>query len=160
MLYNYKSSYNKVFVNAFSSNLLLPCVAQALRQGGTNMDVLIALGTSVAYFYSAIMVVADLFSTQEGASHYYFETSAILITFVALGKYLESVTKQGTGSAVKALLELEPSEATLVCEEGSSTKLIPTSLLQRGDVVIVKQGERLPCDGVLAKILGQVSGRS
>lgn len=86
--------------------------ARALRNRSTNMDVLVALGTSASYFYS---VYALLYGAVTGYwSPTYFETSAMLITFVLLGKYLESLAKGKTSNAIRKLVELTPATATLL----------------------------------------------
>lgn len=88
---------------------------RALRNGSTNMDVLVALGTSVSYFYS---VYALLYGAITGFwSPTYFETSAMLITFVLLGKYLESLAKGKTSDAIRKLVELTPATATLLVQD-------------------------------------------
>lgn len=85
---------------------------RALRNGSTNMDVLVALGTSASYFYS---VCALLYGAITGLwSPTYFETSAMLITFVLFGKYLETLAKGKTSDAIKKLVELAPATATLL----------------------------------------------
>lgn len=89
--------------------------ARALRNRSTNMDVLVALGTSASYFYS---VGALLYGALTGFwSTTYFETSAMLITFVLLGKYLEILAKGKTSDAIKKLVELTPATAMLVIKD-------------------------------------------
>lgn len=89
--------------------------ARALRNGSTNMDVLVALGTSASYFYS---VCALLYGAVTGFwSPTYFETSAMLITFVLLGKYLECLAKGKTSDAIKKLIELTPATALLLVKD-------------------------------------------
>lgn len=88
---------------------------RALRNGSTNMDVLVALGTSASYFYS---VYALLYGAITGFwSPTYFETSAMLITFVLLGKYLETLAKGKTSDAIKKLVELAPATAMLLLKD-------------------------------------------
>jgi P-type Cu+ transporter len=88
---------------------------RALRNGSTNMDVLVALGTSASYFYS---VYALLYGAITGfRSPTYFETSAMLITFVLLGKYLETLAKGKTSEAIKKLVELAPATAILLLKD-------------------------------------------
>ena len=88
---------------------------RALRNGATNMDVLVALGTSAAYFYSCY---ALLYGAITGFwSRTYFETSPMLITFVLFGKYLESLAKGKTSDAIKKLVELTPSTALLLIHD-------------------------------------------
>ncbi|XP_068657122.1 copper-transporting ATPase RAN1 isoform X2 [Aristolochia californica] len=124
---------------------------RALRNGSTNMDVLVALGTSACYFYS---VGALLYGAITGFwSPTYFETSAMLITFVLLGKYLEVVAKGKTSDAIKKLVELAPATALLIIkdEEGKyvNEREIDAMLIQPGDVLKVLPGSKVPADGVV-----------
>lgn len=114
----------------------------ALRNGSANMDVLVALGTSAAYFFS----IANLLT---GDPHLYFETSAILITLIILGKMLEAVAKGRTSEAIKALMGLQPKTARVV-RDGAETD-IPIELVQVGDVIVVRPGEKVPVDGVIVE---------
>ncbi|XP_059657105.1 copper-transporting ATPase RAN1-like [Cornus florida] len=122
---------------------------RALRNGSTNMDVLVALGTSASYFYS---VCALLYGAITGFwSPTYFETSAMLITFVLLGKYLETLAKGKTSDAIKKLVELAPATALLLDKDkgGKSIgeKEIDALLIQPGDVLKVLPGTKVPVDG-------------
>ncbi len=113
----------------------------ALKNKTSNMDTLIALGTSAAYFYSLYVV---LFSPKE---HQYFEVAAILITLVILGKYLEAVAKGKTSDAIKKLIGLSPKIA-IVIRKNKEVK-IPVDDVKVGDIVIVKPGEKIPVDGII-----------
>jgi Cu+-exporting ATPase len=115
---------------------------KSLKNGSANMDVLVAMGSSVAYFYS----LAVLLYTPLG-THVYFETSAVIITLIKLGKMLESRTKGRTGGAIRKLMGLRPKTAT-VLKDGKERE-IPLSRVKVGDVVIVRPGERIPVDGVV-----------
>jgi Cu+-exporting ATPase len=107
-----------------------------------NMDVLIALGSSTAYFYSlAILVLPGL------TGHVYFETSAVIITLIKFGKLLEARTKGKTGGAIKRLIGLQPKTAFIV--EDGAEKEIPISRVQLEDVLVIRPGERFPVDGVI-----------
>ncbi|XP_057971296.1 copper-transporting ATPase RAN1 [Malania oleifera] len=124
---------------------------RALQNGSTNMDVLVALGTSASYFYS---VGALLYGAVTGFwSPTYFETSAMLITFVLLGKYLETVAKGKTSDAIKKLVELAPSTALLLVKDKSGRCIgereIDALLIQPGDVLKVLPGTKIPADGVV-----------
>ncbi|KAL0912279.1 hypothetical protein M5K25_018241 [Dendrobium thyrsiflorum] len=124
---------------------------RALRHGSTNMDVLIVLGTSASYIYS---VWAVFYGASTGfKSPTYFETSAMIITFVLLGKYLEVVAKGRTSDAIKKLVELAPSTAILLEKdaEGRHTaeREIDALLVQPGDVLKVFPGQKVPSDGVV-----------
>jgi copper-(or silver)-translocating P-type ATPase/heavy metal-(Cd/Co/Hg/Pb/Zn)-translocating P-type ATPase len=117
---------------------------KALLNKSANMDVLVALGTSAAYFYSAF----ETFRYQFGGLMHpdlYFETSAILITLVLLGKYFESRAKRRTTTAITELMGLQAKEATLI-EDGKERK-IPVEQVAVGDVLRVKPGEKIPVDG-------------
>jgi Cu+-exporting ATPase len=122
----------------------------ALRAKTANMDVLIAIGTSAAYFYSLAVV---LFSPALG-EHVYFETSAIIITFILLGKWLEALTKGRTSEAIKKLIGLQPKTAVVV-RKGKEQE-IPISQVVVGDIVIVKPGQKIPVDGVVVDGLSSV----
>ncbi|KAL9236010.1 hypothetical protein vseg_010725 [Gypsophila vaccaria] len=124
---------------------------KALRRGATNMDVLVALGTSASYFYS---VCALLYGAVTGFwSPTYFETSAMLITFVLLGKYLESLAKGKTSDAIKKLVELAPATALLLVKDkgGKSAghREIDALLIQPGDLLKVLPGTKVPADGIV-----------
>lgn len=88
---------------------------RALRNGSTNMDVLVALGTSASYFYSVYALLEGAFTGFWPPT--YFETSAMLITFVLMGKYLEAVAKGKTSDAIKKLVELAPATALLLVKD-------------------------------------------
>ncbi len=113
---------------------------KSLRNRSANMDVLVALGSSVAYLYSAAVVVL---ATVGG--HVYFETSAVIITLIKLGKLLEARTKGKTGGAIRKLMGLRPRTATVV-EDGREVEK-PLERVRVGDVLIVRPGERVPVDG-------------
>ncbi|KAH9795524.1 Copper-transporting ATPase RAN1 [Citrus sinensis] len=123
---------------------------RALRNGSTNMDVLVALGTSAAYFYS---VGALLYGVVTGFwSPTYFETSAMLITFVLFGKYLEILAKGKTSDAIKKLVELAPATALLVVKDKGKCieeREIDALLIQSGDTLKVLPGTKLPADGIV-----------
>ncbi|XP_027346691.1 copper-transporting ATPase RAN1-like [Abrus precatorius] len=124
---------------------------RALRNGSTNMDVLVALGTTASYVYS---VCALLYGALTGFwSPTYFETSAMLITFVLLGKYLECLAKGKTSDAIKKLVELTPATALLVIKDkGGKTieeREIESLLVQPGDTLKVLPGAKIPADGIV-----------
>ncbi len=111
----------------------------ALRSGGANMDVLVALGTSMAYFFSAIVTIFDL------QQHVYFEASAAIITLVLMGKLLESHAKHKTSEAIESLIKLQPKTARLL----KNGELIEVNVaeLKRADIFVVRAGENVPVDG-------------
>ncbi|MGB5747377.1 MAG: heavy metal translocating P-type ATPase, partial [Desulfobacterales bacterium] len=115
---------------------------KSLRNKSANMDVLVAMGSSVAYFYSLAVI---LFPSVGG--HVYFETSAIIITLIKLGKMLESRTKGRTGGAIRKLIGLRPKTATIL--ENDTEIEIPLTRVKVGDTVIVRPGERIPVDGLV-----------
>ena len=111
-----------------------------MRGGGANMDVLVALGTSAAYFFSLYVTLFDVH-----ALPVYFEASAAVITLVLLGKLLEARAKAKTGAAIEALVRLQPKTARV--ERDGQLIELDASLLLPGDVFIVRPGESLPVDG-------------
>lgn len=114
---------------------------KSLRNGSANMDVLVALGSSVAYFYSVIIML-DLLP-----GHVYYETAAVIITLIILGKYLEARAKGRTSEAIKKLMSLRAKTARVV-RNGLEAD-IPVDDVAVGDVVIVRPGEKIPVDGVV-----------
>ena len=112
---------------------------KSLRSGTANMDVLVALGTSAAYFYSLAA------ATFHFSSHYYFETSAVLIALILLGRFFEHQSKTSAQSGMKALLKMEAKSAR-VKKEGTVEE-VSIDLVSHGDIVIVRPGESVPVDG-------------
>ncbi|WP_371069482.1 heavy metal translocating P-type ATPase [Sediminibacillus sp. JSM 1682029] len=119
-----------------------------LKNGGANMDVLVALGTSAAYFYSLFEAVRTI-GNPAYMPHLYFETSAILITLILFGKYLETRAKSQTTNAISELLNLQAKEARVI-RDGSET-MIPVEEVVTGDRLVVKPGEKIPVDGMVVK---------
>ncbi len=115
---------------------------KALKIRTANMDSLVILGTSAAYFYSVYLVLT-------GGHHNYFETGAVLITVVILGRYLEAVAKRKTGQAIEKLMKLSPVSATVIREGDES--VIDIDDIAVGDIIIVKPGEKIPVDGVVTE---------
>ncbi|HLC96177.1 MAG TPA: heavy metal translocating P-type ATPase [Candidatus Nanoarchaeia archaeon] len=115
----------------------------ALKDKTANMDTLIAIGTSAAYFYSVYLV---LFSPE---TEQYFEVAAVLITFVLMGKLLEAIAKGKTSEAIKKLMNLSPKIATVI-KNGKEVK-IPVDDVQKGDIILVKPGEKIPVDGIVTE---------
>ena len=114
---------------------------KALRNGSANMDVLIAMGSSVAYIYSVLIVLGLL------SGHVYFETAAVIITLIRLGKYLEARAKGRTSEAIKKLMGLRAKTARVV-RSGVEVE-VPIDEVRVGDTVLVKPGEKIPVDGVV-----------
>ncbi|MFC4302927.1 heavy metal translocating P-type ATPase [Cohnella boryungensis] len=122
---------------------------KALRNGSANMDVLVSLGTSAAYFYSLYLSI-DWYAGGGGTHHapsLYYETSAILITLVVMGKLLESLAKGRTSEAIKSLMSLQAKTARVV-RDGEELA-IPVEEVLAGDVVLVRPGEKVPVDGIV-----------
>ncbi len=115
---------------------------KSLRNRSANMDVLVAMGSSVAYLYSCAVLVGPGLG-----QHVYFETSALIITLIKLGKMLESRSKGRTGGAIRKLIGLRPQTASVLAN-GVETE-IPLSRVRVGDAIIVRPGERIPVDGII-----------
>ena len=121
---------------------------RALRNKSANMDVLVALGTSAAYFYSVVEGIRLLMNPGYEPS-LYFETSAVLITLILVGKLFEHLAIGRTTAAIKELLNLQAKEATVI-RDGEEIK-IPVEEVQVGEMVLVKPGEKIPVDGRVVK---------
>lgn len=119
-----------------------------LRNGSANMDVLVALGTSAAYFYSLYEMIKWLNLTNY-TPHLYFETSAILITLILFGKYLETRAKTQTTNALSELVNLQAKEARVL--RNQEELMIPLNEVVQGDHLIIKPGEKIPVDGKVIK---------
>ncbi|XP_038700564.1 copper-transporting ATPase HMA4-like isoform X2 [Tripterygium wilfordii] len=125
---------------------------QALRRKSANMDVLVALGTNAAYFYSVFIAIkamtSDAFEGQD-----FFETSAMLISFILLGKYLEIVARGKTSDALTKLTKLAPDTAYLLTLDGDGNVIseteISTQLIQRKDIIKIVPGAIIPVDGIV-----------
>jgi len=115
---------------------------KSLRNKSANMDVLVAMGSSIAYFYSISVLLFPMLG-----KHVYFETSAVIITLIKLGKMIESRTKGKTGGAIRKLIGLQPKTATIV-DNGKENE-VPLTRVRAGHVVIVRPGERIPVDGTI-----------
>ena len=121
---------------------------RSLRAGSANMDVLVALGSSTAYFYS-VLVTLGLIGGMEGGAHVYFETAAVIITLIVLGKLLEVRAKGRTSEAIKRLMGMRSRTARVVRTDNELD--IPIEQVVVGDVVIVRPGEKIPVDGVVVE---------
>ena len=125
---------------------------KSLRNRSANMDVLVAMGSSVAYFYSIAVLIALTLGSMALGHHVYFETSAMIITLIVLGKLMEARAKGRTSEAIKKLIGLQAKTARVV-RSGEELD-IPIAEVIQGDLVIVRPGEKVPVDGVV------VNGRS
>jgi Cu+-exporting ATPase len=120
----------------------------ALKHKTSDMNTLIAVGTSVAYFYSLIAVIfPSLFATGVLEPHLYFDTSAMIITLILLGRFLEARARGQTSEALKKLIGMQPKTA-LVIREGEQRE-IPVEDVRVGDLILVRPGERIPVDGIV-----------
>ncbi|MBG9541026.1 heavy metal translocating P-type ATPase [Bacillus thuringiensis] len=121
---------------------------KALRNKSANMDVLVALGTSAAYFYSVYLSIQSIGSS-EHMTDLYFETSAVLITLIILGKLFEAKAKGRSSEAIKKLMGLQAKTAT-VMRDGTEMKILIEEVVA-GDIVYVKPGEKIPVDGEIVE---------
>lgn len=154
---------------------------KSLKHGSPTMDVLVILGTSCAFFFSVFTMLVSMLVPPHSRPHTIFDTSTMLITFISLGRYLENSAKGQTSKALSQLMSLAPSMATIYADpiavekaaeawnansedskEGETKaegvngsayeeKVIPTELLQVGDIVIIKPGDKIPADGALVR---------
>lgn len=118
---------------------------KALRSGSANMDVLVALGTSAAYFYSLYLSVDALSMAHGHTPQLYYETSSVLITLILLGKWFEVLAKGRSSQAIKTLMGLQAKTALLLKDGEEVT--VPIEQVVPGDILIVKPGEKIPVDG-------------
>ncbi|HEU5101305.1 MAG TPA: heavy metal translocating P-type ATPase [Roseiflexaceae bacterium] len=114
---------------------------RALKARTANMDTLIALGSSAAFFYSAGLLAFNL------PGHVYFETAAVIIALILVGKYLEARAKSQTSAAIRALIGLQPKTARVL--RGGLEVEAPLAEVRVGDIVVVRPGEKVPVDGVI-----------
>jgi Cu+-exporting ATPase len=114
----------------------------SLKSKSANMDTLIVLGTSAAYFYSMFVILS-------GGNYVYFETSTLLITIVVFGRLLETKAKAKTSNAIKKLIGLKPKQATII-KNGKQIK-INIEDVKVGDIILVKPGGKIPVDGIITK---------
>ncbi|BAZ46893.1 cation transporting ATPase (plasmid) [Chondrocystis sp. NIES-4102] len=120
----------------------------AIRTRSINMDFLIALGTTVAYLYSVVVVFfPNILPVRVEERSVYFEVSAIIIAFVLLGKYMEEIIKKNSSAAVRKLLDLKPATAKVI-RDGEEIE-IPAEHVMVGETVVVRPGEKVPTDGVV-----------
>jgi Cu+-exporting ATPase len=120
---------------------------KSLRNGAANMDVLVAMGSSVAYIFSIIVSINLTTGNTSLGEHVYFETSAMIITLIKLGKLIEVKAKGKTGSALKKLIGLQAKTAHLLRSDGVEDILIEN--INVGDHLLIKPGEKIPLDGVI-----------
>ncbi|MDQ3806626.1 MAG: heavy metal translocating P-type ATPase [Thermoproteota archaeon] len=116
-----------------------------IKAKASNMDTLIALGTSAAYFYSVVVTVAPGYFPFKSV---YFETAAIIITLILVGRLLETRTKEKASSAVRKLMDLQPRMAKVIRQRNREEE-IPVEQVQQGDFLVIRPGERVPVDGIV-----------
>jgi len=126
-----------------------------VRHGKANMDTLVALSTGIAFVFSVFNTVNPAFWQNRGLeAHVYYEAAAVIIAFISLGKLLEERAKSNTSSAIKKLMNLQPKTVRILIEEKEVD--IPVSEVVKGNVIIVRPGERIPVDGKLISGLSYV----
>lgn len=119
---------------------------KSLFKGNPNMDSLVAIGTGSAFIYSLVMTVI-IPSHPENAHNLYYESAAVVVTLVMLGKYLEGRSKNKTSEAIRKLMELAPDTA-IVIREGEQVE-VPIEQVGIGEIILIKPGSRIPLDGVI-----------
>ena len=124
-----------------------------IKAKASNMDTLIAIGTTAAYLYSAIVTIAPWYFPFKSV---YFETAAIIITLILIGRLLETRTKEKASDAVRKLLDLQPKMAKVIREGEEVEVEIPIEQVQEGQVMVIRPGERIPTDGVVIDGLSSV----
>ena len=124
--------------------------SRSMHHGHANMDVLVAMGSSAAYVYGIIVLLGIVFGFSDvvGKSDY-FESTAVILTLVTLGKLLEARAKGRTSAAIKKLMGLAPKTATLLSD--GKEKAIPIDEVAPGDILLVKPGERIPVDAIVTE---------
>jgi Cu+-exporting ATPase len=129
--------------------------AKAIKHRRANMDLLISIGTLAAYIYSSVIVIdqfIDIFPGTQG--EVYFDTAAVIIAFILLGKYMEDIVKRKSSAAVKKLLDLKPKTAKII-KNGKEVET-PVEQLIPGDIVVVKPGEQIATDGIVIEGISSV----
>tara|TARA_B100000029_G_scaffold215204_2_gene213027 strand:+ start:5713 stop:8148 length:2436 start_codon:yes stop_codon:yes gene_type:complete len=120
---------------------------KSIRNRSANMDVLVAVGSSVAYMYSFLVLLGNVLGWYGLGEHVYFDTSAVIILFVRIGKYLELQTKGRAAESITRLLALQSTTACVVSDDGE--REVAGSKVIVGDVILVRPGERIPVDGIV-----------
>ncbi|DAZ96747.1 TPA: hypothetical protein N0F65_012324 [Lagenidium giganteum] len=121
---------------------------KGLQHGMMGMDFLIIVGTTASYLYSLVSFIGSGMNPNFHG-HHFFESSTMLLTFVTLGKYMESMAKGKTADALSELMKLQPKTALLMGQKGEPDKEIPIELVQRGDLLRVVPGANIPTDGII-----------
>lgn len=121
---------------------------RTLLKGNPNMDSLVAIGTTSAFLYSLVMTI-QIPKNAHAVHNLYYESAAVVVTLIMLGKYMERRSRSKTSSAIKKLLELTPDTACLIIDD--KEVIVPTAQLKVGDLVIIKPGTKIPMDGTVVK---------
>src|SRR5438128_3962549 len=124
--------------------------ADAIRNRSANMDVLIAIGTTAAYAYSAVVTILPLLGVALADKGTYFDTSAVIIGLILLGKYAEELAKGKAGDAIRKLMDLAPRTAHVL--RNGREEEIRIELVQLEDLVVVRPGDRVPVDGTIDEV--------
>ena len=120
----------------------------ALKNRSANMDSLVSLGTSVAYWYSFLIIILENFFPDFGISgEVYLDVASIVITLILLGKYFEIKAKNRSGNAIEKLLDLQAKKATVI-RNGKEQEIVANEI-QRNEIIIVKPGQKIPTDGMI-----------
>ncbi len=122
----------------YSGYPFLSGALHSLRRMSLNMDVLVALGSLSAYFYSIVMIFYG--------GEIFFDTASMIITFILLGRFLEAGSRLKAGNAIAELVELQPHEALLISDSGEAT-MVPAAAVQNGEMIEIIPGDRIPLDG-------------
>lgn len=122
---------------------------KGLIKRAPNMDTLVAIGSFASFAYSTVMLYSMAYSPKNHAPHLYFESAAMILVLVTVGKYLESLSKNKTTSALEKLVDLAPKTAT-VLRDGVET-VLPAEEISVGDIIVIKPGDTLPVDGVITE---------
>ncbi len=129
-----------------AGSLFFRGASKAARHGSANMDTLIAVGSSAAFFYSLYQLLRP---AHHGEAHLYFETAGMIVTLILVGKWLEARAKRQAGDAIRKLMQLRPDQARVV-RDGREI-VVPVDSLRVGDRVRVRANERIPTDGVVVE---------
>ena len=127
---------------------------KSLKSGFANMDVLVAMGSTVAYVYSIVVLIAVTSGVEGFGHHVYLETSATIITLVLVGKWVEAKAQRRTSSALRKLINLQAATATVLKDKQEKT--VPVEFVQTGDLVVVRPGEKIPVDGTIVSGSGAI----
>jgi Cu+-exporting ATPase len=127
-----------------------------LKHFTADMNSLVAIGTGAAYLFSLLLTLfPEIFQTTNHSYHVYFDTAAVIITLILLGRWLESRAKSKTGSAVKKLIELQPK--TAIVKENNKEVEKQIDELKIGDIILIKPGGKIPADGIITSGLSSVN---